>query len=72
MEVDQPAESDKNHSFVLDLALRDQLLDLEYKITAGGLGSLKVSDVGEWRKKLEDGSYDESVPAQWPKEVSTK
>ncbi|KAI5692513.1 hypothetical protein M8J75_009237 [Diaphorina citri] len=68
MEVDQPAESDKNHSFVLDLALRDQLLDLEYKITAGGLGSLKVSDVGEWRKKLEDGSYDESVPAQWPKE----
>ncbi|XP_026678419.1 bromodomain adjacent to zinc finger domain protein 1A [Diaphorina citri] len=69
MEVDRPAESDKNHSFVLDLALRDQLLDLEYKITAGGLGSLKVSDVGEWRKKLEDGSYDESVPAQWPKEV---
>ncbi|KAL1461553.1 hypothetical protein WDU94_013438, partial [Cyamophila willieti] len=59
---------DSNHGFVLDLALRDQLLDLEYKLTVGGLGNLKVEDVSVWRKKLEDGKFDENQEAQWPDE----
>lgn len=67
MEVDN---NDCNHTFVLDLALRDQLLDLEYKITAGGLGTLRVSNMSEWRKELEEGEFDESLPVHWPKEVS--
>uniref|UniRef100_A0A8D8PWH5 Bromodomain adjacent to zinc finger domain protein 1A n=1 Tax=Cacopsylla melanoneura TaxID=428564 RepID=A0A8D8PWH5_9HEMI len=67
MDVDS-IPTDSNHGMVLDLALRDQLLDLEYKITAGGLGNLKVDDVGMWRKRLEEGNFDEKKEAKWPNE----
>lgn len=40
----------------LDLTLRDMILELEHRIYAGGLGSLKVADREAWRAAIEQGA----------------
>ena len=43
---------------VMELTLRDYVLDLEDKIKIGCLGSLKVIDRDTWRKAIQDSNYD--------------
>lgn len=43
---------------VLELNLRELLLDLEERIYAGSLGALKVKDRLVWRDAIEKGNYD--------------
>ncbi|CAG7837595.1 unnamed protein product [Allacma fusca] len=43
---------------ILELQLRDLILETEEKIFLGTLGSLKVSDRDKWRKAIEDRTYD--------------
>ncbi|XP_012285440.1 bromodomain adjacent to zinc finger domain protein 1A isoform X2 [Orussus abietinus] len=43
---------------VLELTLRDYILDLEEKIKVGGLGSLKVINRDSWRSAISRRSYD--------------
>ncbi|KAJ8308342.1 hypothetical protein KUTeg_013216 [Tegillarca granosa] len=43
---------------VLELNLRELLLDLEERIYAGSLGMLKVKDRHAWRDAIEKGNYD--------------
>lgn len=45
-------------SEIMELTLRDYLLDLEQQIFSGGLGSLPVESRREWRKTLESKSYE--------------
>merc|ERR1712142_1351704 len=42
---------------ILQLTLRDMILETEEKLELGMLGSLKVSDREEWRQALTDGKY---------------
>ncbi|XP_011630089.1 bromodomain adjacent to zinc finger domain protein 1A isoform X2 [Pogonomyrmex barbatus] len=43
---------------VLELTLRDHILDFEDKINAGCLGCLKIADRALWRKAIDQRSYD--------------
>lgn len=43
---------------ILELQLRDVILEVEEKIFLGALGSLKIRDRNEWRKALESRGYD--------------
>lgn len=43
---------------ILEINLRELLLDLEERIYVGALGSLKVKDRQAWRDALEKGSFD--------------
>ncbi|CAB4064628.1 BAZ1A [Lepeophtheirus salmonis] len=43
---------------VIDIALRDQILDLEEKIFFGTLGTLKVQSREKWQSALQNGDYD--------------
>ena len=43
---------------VLELTLRDSILDLEDKVTVGFLGSLKVKNRDVWREAIMKGGYD--------------
>ncbi|XP_021368810.1 bromodomain adjacent to zinc finger domain protein 1A-like isoform X2 [Mizuhopecten yessoensis] len=43
---------------VLEINLRELLLDLEERVFVGSLGSLKVKDRFVWRDAIEHGSYD--------------
>ncbi|XP_061930986.1 bromodomain adjacent to zinc finger domain protein 1A isoform X2 [Apis cerana] len=43
---------------VLELTLRDYILDFEDRIKGGGLGNLKVNDREMWRHAINDGKYD--------------
>ena len=43
---------------VMELTLRDYVLDLEEKIKLGCLGSLKVIDRDSWRKAIQDSQYE--------------
>ncbi|XP_043271463.1 bromodomain adjacent to zinc finger domain protein 1A isoform X2 [Venturia canescens] len=43
---------------VMELTLRDSILDLEEKLSAGCLGSLKVKDRDAWRDAITNGKYD--------------
>lgn len=43
---------------IYDLALRENILEFENKITLGCLGGIKVSDRIEWRKLIENFDYD--------------
>ncbi|XP_076463791.1 bromodomain adjacent to zinc finger domain protein 1A-like [Babylonia areolata] len=44
-------------SEMMELSLRDGLLDMEGRIYAGGLGAMKVKDREAWRAALENGGY---------------
>lgn len=50
----------KNNSAqeILEINLRELLIDLEERIHVGGLGKLKVTDRQNWRNAIEKGSYD--------------
>lgn len=43
---------------VMELTLRDHILDFEDKINAGCLGHLKIIDRAAWRDAINKGSYD--------------
>lgn len=45
-------------SYVLDLALRDQILEMEEKIFHGTLGTLKIQSRQFWQQALQRGEYD--------------
>ena len=42
----------------MDLAIRDQILELEERIFFGTLGTLKIRDRPSWQKAIQEGSYD--------------
>lgn len=43
---------------IYDVAIRENILDFETKITLGCLGNIKVSDRIEWRRLIENFNYD--------------
>ena len=43
---------------IVELALRDQILELEERLFFGTLGSLKIRDRQAWQSALQNGSYD--------------
>lgn len=43
---------------VMQTEIRNNILELEFKITAGQLGSMKVKDRLSWRTTIETGDYD--------------
>ncbi|XP_076765181.1 ATP-dependent chromatin assembly factor large subunit isoform X3 [Xylocopa sonorina] len=43
---------------VLELTIRDYILDFEDRVKGGGLGSLKVNDREAWRHAINDRKYD--------------
>ena len=57
---------EKNHTVsqnqdinaIVDLAIRDQILELEERIFFGTLGSLKIRDRLAWQSAIQNGSYD--------------
>ena len=56
-EVDSPEEG-HSHSHILDLTLRDQILELEEKIYLGSLGTLKIRDRNAWQEAIQSGGFD--------------
>lgn len=45
-------------SSIVDLTLRDQIMEMEEKIFFGTLGSLKIRDRAAWQSALQAGGYD--------------
>jgi len=45
-------------SAIVDLTLRDQILEMEEKIFIGNLGTLKIRDRLAWQEAIRDGGYD--------------
>lgn len=45
-------------SAILDLAMRDQVLEIEERIFFGTLGSLKIRDRQAWQRAISEGGYD--------------
>ncbi|XP_048738078.1 bromodomain adjacent to zinc finger domain protein 1A-like isoform X2 [Ostrea edulis] len=43
---------------ILEINLRELLIDLEERVHVGGLGKMKVADRQMWRSAIEKGSYD--------------
>ena len=61
MEVDDGENEDekkKSLTKIVELTLRDQILELEEKIFFGTLGTLKIRDRESWQKAIQEGSYD--------------
>lgn len=53
-------------NLILETSLRENVLELESKITVGYLGAMKVSDRDEWRNALEQFEYKQlSEPLRW-------
>uniref|UniRef100_W4VS83 Bromodomain adjacent to zinc finger domain protein 1A n=1 Tax=Corethrella appendiculata TaxID=1370023 RepID=W4VS83_9DIPT len=50
-------------SVIFDSTLRENLLDMEAKITVGYLGFMKVKDRFEWRQNIENGTFNELCAA---------
>ncbi len=60
-EVVKEEPGDENHSSIdalLNLNLRDQILEFEEKVYLGALGTLKVKDRKAWQEALQGGGYD--------------
>ena len=55
MEVEN---NSKDIHTIVDLAIRDQILELEERIFFGTLGTLKIRDRPSWQKAIQEGSYD--------------
>ena len=58
--VDESADIESTEDFnaCVDLALRDQIMELEEKIFFGTLGTLKIRDRQAWQKAIQAGGYD--------------
>lgn len=53
-------------NLILETSLRENVLELESKITVGYLGTMKVTDRDEWRSALEQFEYKQlSEPLRW-------
>lgn len=53
-------------NLILETTLRENILELESKITVGYLGNMKVSDRDEWRNAIEQFEYKQlSEPLKW-------
>ena len=50
--------TDASASELMELNLREQLLDIEERIFVGTLGRLAVGNRMRWREAIEGGSYD--------------
>lgn len=50
---------------ILQLTLRDMILETEEKIHLGMLGSLRVEDRDMWRTAIEQGSYIREAELDW-------
>merc|ERR550534_1095018 len=59
-EDDKDKEEDSNEDInaIIDLALLDQIMELEEKIFFGTLGTLKIRDRQAWQKAIQAGGYD--------------
>ena len=57
-EVDDEKDVKNSVSSIIDLALRDQILELEEKIYLGTLGTLKIQSRELWQKAIQEGTYD--------------
>lgn len=51
-------EPDTDVNMIMDTKLRDDLLDFEYKLKAGYLGDIKVTNRHVWRAAIESFAYD--------------
>ena len=58
-DVDMKDHDEGDISTIVDLALRDQILEMEEKIFFGTLGTLKIRDRQAWQQAIQDGSYDQ-------------
>ncbi|XP_053682669.1 bromodomain adjacent to zinc finger domain protein 1A [Sabethes cyaneus] len=59
-------ESGTDANVIFETSLRENLLELESRITIGYLGSMKVSDRDEWREAIEHFEYKQlSEPLVW-------
>merc|ERR1719266_1285890 len=56
--VDVKDEKNQDINAIVDLAIRDQILELEERIFFGTLGSLKIRDRLAWQSAIQNGSYD--------------
>ena len=56
--VDVKDEKNQDIHAIVDLAIRDQILELEERIFFGTLGSLKIRDRLAWQSAIQNGSYD--------------
>lgn len=50
---------------ILQLTLRDMILETEEKIQMGMLGSLRVEDRDKWRTAIEQGNYIREAELDW-------
>ena len=64
-EDDKDKEEDSNEDInaIIDLALRDQIMEIEEKIFFGTLGTLKIHDRQAWQKAIQAGGYDKQCDA---------
>ena len=51
-------DSNEDINACVDLALRDQIMEIEEKIFFGNLGTLKIRDRQSWQKAIQAGGYD--------------
>uniref|UniRef100_A0A4Y0BHR4 PHD-type domain-containing protein n=1 Tax=Anopheles funestus TaxID=62324 RepID=A0A4Y0BHR4_ANOFN len=59
-------KSDMPQSDLLETMFRESLLELETRISVGGLGKLKVNSIDKWRNAIFQGSYDSQTnQLQW-------
>ncbi len=52
------ADEDSDANTIVDLFLRDQILEIEERIFFGTLGTLKVRERTAWQNAIQQGSYD--------------
>ncbi|XP_063703456.1 bromodomain adjacent to zinc finger domain protein 1A [Culicoides brevitarsis] len=59
-------DSDTDVNLMMEVKLREDLLDFEFKLKSGYLGDIKVKDRDAWRTALENFQYDQQSDAlQW-------
>ena len=60
---DKEEDSSEDINAIIDLALRDQIMEIEEKIFFGTLGTLKIHDRQAWQKAIQAGGYDKQCDA---------
>ena len=60
---DKEEDSNEDINAIIDLALRDQIMEIEEKIFFGTLGTLKIHDRQAWQKAIQAGGYDKQCDA---------
>ena len=60
---DKEEDCNEDINAIIDLALRDQIMEIEEKIFFGTLGTLKIHDRQAWQKAIQAGGYDKQCDA---------